>query len=280
MGRKCLFKQRRRDFVQNRIQVLDIAHLLRSMEDPLSHLRDLLDQICKRFPVLPHAPSEERSFVRVTCTQPACQGSRSVGVTGFLLLEAAESALGSTEQRLELVVVDYLGDDLLAAVASRLTRQQISKLDISETRVEVRENLSCKNQENVKAISFLMQNCHSVDIDGSLFIPNDIGGDGWAALGEALSCNELQVVPRVKTLDKSCMASAERKDLRSIWECLSLSWKIYQAKDDRFEKHGGEEAWKKLEQFLDLTDEELRVTEPDSDADSGPKRASSSLEAH
>ena len=76
------------------------------------------------------------------------------------------------------------------------------------------------------------------------------------------------------------MASAERKDLRSIWECLSLSWKIYQAKDDRFEKRGGEEAWKKLEQFLDLTDEELRATRPDSDADPGPKRASSSLEAH
>ena len=179
-----------------------------------------------------------------------------------------------------MVVVDFLGDDLLAAVASRLARLQTSKLDISETRVEVRENLSCKNQEDVKAISFLMHNCHSVDIDGSLFIPNDIGGDGWAALGEALSCNKLQVVPRVKTLDKSCMASAERKDLRSIWECLSLSWKIYQAKDDRFEKRGGEEAWKKLEQFLDLTDEELRATRPDSDADPGPKRASSSLEAH
>ena len=50
MERECLFKQRGRDFVQNRIQVLDIVHLLKSMEDPLPHLRDLLGQICKRFP--------------------------------------------------------------------------------------------------------------------------------------------------------------------------------------------------------------------------------------
>ena len=50
MERECLFKQRGRDFVQNRIQVLDIVQLLKSMEDPLPHLRDLLGQICKRFP--------------------------------------------------------------------------------------------------------------------------------------------------------------------------------------------------------------------------------------
>ena len=220
MERECLFKQRGRDFVQNRIQVLDIVHLLKSMEDPLPHLRDLLGQICKRFPPTDPSLVGEERFVRVS--QCHLNGSRKVGVNGFLLLEAAEAALGSTEQRFELFVVDYLGDDLLVAVASRLARLQTSKLDISETRVEVQENLSCKNQEDVKAISFLMQNCHSVDIDGSLFIPNDIGREGWAALGEALSCNKLQVVPRVKTLDKSCMASAERKDLRSIWECLSL----------------------------------------------------------
>ena len=190
----------------------------------------------------------------MSCTQPACHGSRSVGVTGFLLLEAAESALGSTEQRLELVVVDYLGDDLLAAVASRLTRQQISKLDISETRVEVQENLSCKNQEDVEAFSFLMQNCHSVQIQGSLFIPNDIGREGWSSLGEALSCNKLPIqcspdVPRINTLDKSCMASAERKDLRTIWECLSICWNIYQAQDGPFKKQRGEEAWQTWSSF-------------------------------
>ena len=86
------------------------------MEDPLPHLRDLLGQICKRFPPTDPSLVAEERFVRVSCN---CHlnGSRKVGVNGFLLLEAAEAALGSTEQRLELVVVDFLGDDLLAAVA-------------------------------------------------------------------------------------------------------------------------------------------------------------------
>ena len=268
ISRKCLFKK---DFVQNRIQVEDIVQLLKSLEDPLPHLRDLLDLICKIFPPTPQ--NEEDGFVRVSCPR---RGSCLVLDTGFQLLETAEAALGSTEQRLELVLVDYLGNHLLADVASRLARQRIN-LDISETRVEVWENLICKNQEDVKAISSLMQNCQSVHIHGSLFIPDDIGRKGWAALGQALSC-KLQDVPRIKTLDKSCMASADRKDLRAIWECLSLSWEICVARSGLFEKHGGEDAWQKLEQFLDLTDEEWHAIHPIC-VDLGEKRAGSSLEA-
>ena len=117
--------------------------------------------------------------------------------------------------------MNCLGDHLLAAVASRLARQQ----NTSDTRVWVRRDITCKNQDEGIAISSLMQNCKSVQIQGSVSVPRDIGREGWAALSEALSWR-LHDVPRVTTGLKSFMASAERKDLRAIWECLSLSWKI------------------------------------------------------
>merc|ERR1719370_1638667 len=144
------------DFVQTRIVVLDIVELLKTREDPLPHLLDL---ICERFPPRRRSTdpllTESRESVRVSCSR---HGSRLVGTIGFQLLEAAEAALGTTEQSLELVEVAFLGDHLLAAVASRLARQQ-STID---TRVRVRRDIICKNQGDGIAISSLMQNCRSV----------------------------------------------------------------------------------------------------------------------
>ena len=98
--RTCLLKRRRRrmmedddmrsemDFVQTRIMVLDIVELLKTREDPLPHLLDLLDLICERFPPRRRStdpPTESRELVRVSCT---CQGSRLVGTIGFQLHRA------------------------------------------------------------------------------------------------------------------------------------------------------------------------------------------------
>ena len=271
--RTCLLKRRRgrgvdddmrseMDFVQTRIVVLDIVELLKTREDPLPHLLDLLDLICERFPPRRRStdpPTESRELVRVSCT---CHGSRLVGTIGFQLLEAAEAALGTTEQSLELVEVAFLGDHLLAAVASRLARQQ----NTIDTRVRVRRDIICKNQGDGIAISSLMQNCRSVQILGYVSVPRDIGREGWAALSEALSWR-LHDVPFVKTGLKSYMASAERKDLRTIWECLSLSWKISRSDGSFvvFDKASGdpEMAWLRLEQFLDLTDVQWRALYPE-----------------
>ena len=62
------------------------------------------------------------SFVRVSCTWGGSQDSSAVSVStdGFLMLEAAEDVMGSTEQNLELVVVNDLAGPLLSAVGSRL----------------------------------------------------------------------------------------------------------------------------------------------------------------
>ena len=159
--------------------------------------------------------------------------------------------------------MNCLGDHLLAAVASRLARQQ----NTSDTRVRVRRDITCTNQDEAIAISSLMQNCKSVQIDRSVSVPQDIGRDGWAALSEALSWR-LHDVPYLHTGLKSFMASAERKDLRAIWECLSVLWKIYRS-DGSFvvfwkadEVLDPEAGWQRLEQFLDLTDRQWRDLYP------------------
>ena len=91
------------DFVQTRIVVLDIVELLKTREDPLPHLLDLLDLICERFP--PTGPAEDwiGEFLQVSCPR---HGSHSVAPIGFQLLEAVEAALGTLEQRLQLVQVN------------------------------------------------------------------------------------------------------------------------------------------------------------------------------
>ena len=86
------------DFVQTRIVILDIVELLKTREDPLPHLLDLLDLICERFP-----PTRPTEFVEVSCPR---HGSHSVAPIGFQLLEAVEAALGTLEQRLQLVQVN------------------------------------------------------------------------------------------------------------------------------------------------------------------------------
>ena len=82
-------------FVQTRIVLLDLVELLKTRETPLPHLLDLLDLICERFP-----GDTNREFVKVSF--PGHE-SRLVALMGFQLLEAAEAALGTTEQKLELV---------------------------------------------------------------------------------------------------------------------------------------------------------------------------------
>ena len=54
------------------------------------------------------------------------------------------------------------------------------------------------------------------------------------------------------------MVSARREDLRAIWECLSLSWKFLGDRE-MFYRQRGEEGWRTLEQFLDLSNAEWRA---------------------
>ena len=87
--------------------------------------RDLLDKICKRFPAKNSSQDSSQDGILVSCTWGSQDSSAvSVSTDGFLILEAAEDAMGSTEQNLEMVVVDNLVGALLSAVGSRSSTEE------------------------------------------------------------------------------------------------------------------------------------------------------------
>ena len=242
-------------------QVADLVEILKSKEEPWDLFRDLLKEICKGFPAMDS--SQDGVFVRVSCPWDE-SNAVSVSVDGFILLEAAEAAMESTEQNLELFVVDLLNTHLLAALGSRLARQQGKGV---ETRVVVHERILCLNDECANALSSVMQHCSELDLRGHLEVDRDIRKGGWTALREALSWR-LHDIPHLDTGCKSFVASARREDLRAIWECISLSWKFRGeiptvSSPNRgtlvFEKQRGEEGLAALERFVDLTQEEWTV---------------------
>ena len=158
----------------------------------------------------------------------------------------------STEQNLELVVVDHLDGILLHALSYRLARQQGKDVD---SRVIVRCKVQCGDKDKVSAFSSLMRHCREVELR-RLQVDGDIGWEGWAVLREALSLR-LHDIPRLNTRFRTYLASARKEDLRAIWECLSHSLNFCDFL--KFEKQRGEEGWNALEQLLDFTDEEWRA---------------------
>ena len=233
---------------------MDLVEILKSKKDSWDLLRDLLSAICQRFPA--EDTSKAGTFVRVSCSWGSHQ-SKAVSPYGFLFLEIVESAMSSTEQKVELVVVDHLKCRLLFALGSRLARQQGSDV---ETRVVVRSSIQCPGKSSASAVCSVLQHSQIVDLGpgGLLRVSEDIGRDGWTALQEALSSDHLHDIPQLDTCYKSCVASARAEDVRAIWRCLSLSWK-FSGDHEVFEKGTGKDGWGALEQFLDFTQEEWRA---------------------
>ena len=165
--------------------------------------------------------------------------------------------MNSTEQKVELVMVDHLNCRLLSSLGSRLARQQGSDV---ETRVVVRSGIQCVGKKSASAVCSVLQHSQIVDLGpgGLLRVSEDIGRDGWTALQEALSSAHLHDIPQLDTIYKSCVASARAEDVRAIWRCLSLSWK-FSGDHEVFYKGRGKEGWGALEQFLNLTQEEWRA---------------------
>ena len=215
--------------------------------------RDLLDLICERFPHEDRSRDGEGWYMRAGLTTPKT-GWIFVSHYGFQLLEAAEAEMGSTEQTFNWIETKDLKDPLLSAVASRLTRQgdnvDIHNVDI-HPKVLVRSHILCGGEESALAISSLMQHCRRLSLR-SLKVAKDIGTEGWAALRRALSSKQHHV-PHIDVGFKIYLASARREDVRAIWESVSHSW-AFSGEFELFEgEDGGEEGWRTLEQFLDLT---------------------------
>ena len=248
---------------EERKDVVTLVEILKMMEleDSNSLLLDLLHVICKNFPLVDRddVPVEARAsrvndipgpeLIQVSCSCE--QASHALSPGGFLYLEEAERAMGTTVQKVERVVVDDLGEPWLADLQSRLLRQQDLGVD---TDVDV-SRLFCNSSESAEAISTLMQLCQRVDVQDAIFtIKVDIGTEGWAALGKALSWKSVGWIES----DKVHMASARKEDLKAIWEGVTSGWEVF-LDDDRSELF---EDWDEFERFLKAEED---VKEKDED---------------
>ena len=258
---------------KERMDVLNLVEILKMMEleDPSPLLLDLLHVICKNFPPVDRdeVPEEAREppssvnqipgpeFIQVTCTCE--QSTHALSPYGFPYLEQAERAMGTTKQKVQRVVTDILEEPCqgpwLTDLESRMLRQQ--NLGVG-TEVDV-SRLICKSKENAEAISTLMQHCQRVDVQDALCIEADIGTEGWTALGKALSWKHVGWIDS----DKVQMASANREDLKAIWEGVDSGWFVW-LEDMTYKLF---ENWDNFEKFVNAEEDLKQNEEDDGDED-------------
>ena len=242
-------------------KVMPLVEILKMTENPKPLLLDLLHTICERFPPVDRedVPEEARGyhvntipgpeFFEVSCS---CRGSRrrrqathAVCPYGFLLLEEVERIMGTTEQKIQWVVLDDLEEPWLTDLDSRLLRQQGLGVD---TEVDL-ANLTCNSKESAEAVSNLMRQCKWVDVQNSLDLGPDLGSEGWAALAKAFSWIREDARIYVDWVDsvKVDTASARREDLKSIWEGVGPGWSLWLD----LERSQAFEDWSLFEKCLD-----------------------------
>ena len=262
-------------------KVEGFANILKTFDDPKSHLLDLLDFISENFPPFEIAPNRIGSLEKMKNAVAVYEGAvannsvpgseffqltssrhgpLAVSPLGYLLLEALEGALGTTEQKVEWVVFDYFAGPWLKAFASRLSRQQgvQVKVDLMRAGLETRKR--------TEALLFIMQNCQSMNIQGHLYISSYIGTEGWIAVRKVVANTE------VKHLEccKKHLVEARRVDLKAICKGLTETFSV-ELKDFwyTYEKQDGKDLWRQLEQLLESEEEEDQESSSEDDQTSG-----------
>ena len=179
-------------FVQAKILVMDLVKILKMKEEASLLQLDFLNFICERFSASQNPNSD---FVEIRSSSPLCT-FHTVSPLGFLLLEAAEGALGSTNLTLDSVVVANLDNHLISAVASCLSRQLRQGLGVKlSTRIDIGQNIVVRSQEDAEALSTLLHHCQIVNFHGCLRIDGDIEAAGWKLTQEGAFLGKAQSRP-------------------------------------------------------------------------------------
>ena len=232
----------------DRVKIL--ARILRmlELEDSKPLLLDLLHLICEKHPLISFVkeghpghwnwmPGQE--LVAVSCS---CNQTHSVSPLGFLLLDAVEATVGTTEQTVEKVEVHHLA--VILPTLIRRVVQQEEMVGVVQTGI-----FSCMNKEMAEAFYALAQNCQTL-LFPTLLIQHEIGEDGWTAIRKAIQ-HLGRIVPRYDIMaSKKAMVGGRREDLKAIWDNLNFwgSWLLLE-----FSSHTVThlESWEMLEDILD-----------------------------
>ena len=255
--RTCPFGWEEDQYVlQHKIDVVkDLVSILKLLKHPKVLLLDLLDAICDRFP----ADSNGLQIPEMSVGCPRHPGaSHNISWSGFLLLEEVEGAFGTTEQSLGSVYGETLRGATLAALSSRISRQQQKVNLIHINDVEI------LSDRCVKAFETIMQVQPSLSRPIRLWMVGGIGRWGWEVIAKVLRLQP-HVVVKVAGL-KEDMGEARKGDIKDIWDAVGHGgFRIDLNEDGDFHECVGKQnvennqtdnAWKRVEHILEITDDE------------------------
>ena len=233
-----------------------IIGILQTIGNPHSHLMELLEFICEScFPLDSTGDPFGPQYVKVTCST---HGDHVVSPLGFQLLELVEAATGSSELKIESVLIGYMKESLIQALKSRVMRQEgmISQVDAWA--------FICRSQDDAEALLTLVQ---STEVFGfrRLGICGPIGKAGWAALAEALRVLPPLVLQTMFEQERTgfqamvvsgrqLMLDGRREDVRAVWDALPVGSHLLMvsaAEGHMLFDKVAEEDWDRLELYLD-----------------------------
>ena len=183
----------------------------------------------------------------------------------------------SCEIKIQRVKVPSLKEPWLRPLASWVSRQEDGGAGV-EIENNKRVDLTC--MRDIEAMAVLMSKCENANFERINFYWNghhghgegdpgeldedgetQMGAEGWAALGKAMSQGRHQVVSF--GVFKSQMFHAKMEDVKKIWDGLSdlpeldayFCLKISEG-EELFKKKHGDDGWLALEKCLTMTDDE------------------------
>ena len=171
---------------------------------------------------------------------------------GFVLLEQVERFLGTTEQRLESVTGGLLHEELMAALTSRMMRQQAPLTLFSPRKVKIDSMGSAEAFDKLLPLW--------PDVTRQITLEVQLGSQEiWESLARSLE-TQPNVVKLVGTM-RCEMKKARRENLMAIWNAVGLRGVIFEEPDigeimfHEVEKEEGEDAWLRLEGILEMTEQ-------------------------
>ena len=248
-----------------RLQMVHLVDILKMVEDPKTHLKEVVHVIFERFIPFQDGPRLVQNLdddggppdidlnslygpqlVQVTCSEDK---TRTVSLLGYLLLKEIEDTFGSTEHKIEGIVIDFLEEPWLSTLSLQKERA-MGKFDTYTVR--------CDSKRSAEVISLMIQGCPDPHIH-ELQVMGKISAVGWSKLARVLQ-SKPEVVRHVETT-KGVLNEGRREDLRDIWEALGPagSWgvlSVCRSSFNSFYKDEGEEGWGRL--LDDLRDMECK----------------------
>ena len=230
--------------------VKNLVAILKLLTDPKALLVDLLDVICESF-----TPEDVHFFHLISHLSIRCPrhpGGHFVPLASFLLLEEAESAFGTTEQRIESISGHLLMGPSLIAISSRISRQNgLDPVAINLSTIEIQSGREAESFKSLMQVRSQLLRHLELDVSGA------IGRKGWKALTKAIQFQP-DAAMRV-VVPKSVLGGAGTEDLGDFWDAMGPDVQLaVQLSDNRrvfeyIEKQNGENGWMRLEHILDAT---------------------------